>query len=285
MTTAAFPLRSVDARTLLAPALAEVVATRREAYGVTSLTLRLVDGRPFPFRPGQFNMLSLPGVGEAAISFSSDPAAPETFTHTVRAVGSVTRRLVALRPGDRIGVRGPFGTPWPVDDFRGWDLLIVAGGIGLAPLRPVLYHLLRHRADYGEVILLYGARTPGDLLYRDEYAAWEDAGIRVLVTVDRAEGEWQGPVGVVPLLFYQVRVDPRRCVVFTCGPEIMMRFVVYESMARRIPPEHLYLSLERNMKCGQGLCGHCQWGPFFVCRDGPVFRFDQLAPFFNVEHW
>ncbi len=278
-------LASALPHTLLAPTLAEVVHVHPETADVTSLTLRLLDGRPFPFRPGQFNMLSLPGVGEAAISLSSDPAAPATITHTVRAVGSVTRRLVALRPGDRLGLRGPFGTPWPVDDFQGQHILLVAGGIGLAPLRPVIYHILHHREHYGDVTLLYGARTPADLLYPDEYARWEEGGIRVMVTVDRADATWQGSVGVVPLLFYQMRLDPRHTVVFTCGPEIMMRFVVYESMARRIPPDRLYLSLERNMKCGQGLCGHCQWGPFFVCRDGPVFRFDQIEPYFHVEHW
>jgi len=279
------PIRSADTRTLLAPALAEVVEVRREIPRVVSLTLRLADAAGFSFVPGQFNMLSLPGVGEAAISLSSDPGRTDTFTHTVRSVGTVTRRLVALRPGAQVGVRGPFGQGWPVDDYRGQDILLVAGGIGLAPLRPVIYHILRHRNAYGEVTLLYGARTPKDLLYADEYAAWEQGGIRVLVTVDRAEPGWTGSVGVVPLLFYQMRVNPRRTVVFTCGPEIMMRFVVYESMARRIPPERLYVSMERNMKCGYGLCGHCQWGPFFICRDGPVFRFDRIAPFFNVEHW
>jgi len=271
--------------TLLAPALAEVVAVRPETGDTTSLTLRLVDGAPFAFQPGQFNMLSLPGVGEAAISLSSNPEEPQTFTHTIRAVGTVTRRLVSLRPGDRLGIRGPFGTPWPVEAFRGQNILLVAGGIGLAPLRPVIYHVLHHRQDYGEVILLYGARTSTDLLYTEEYLRWEEGGIRVMVTVDRADRDWKGAVGVVPLLFYQFRVDAAHTVVFTCGPEIMMRFVVYEAMARRIPSERLYLSLERNMKCGQALCGHCQLGPYFVCRDGPVFRFDRLEPYFNVEHW
>ncbi len=284
MTTAPI-LTSAHPQTLLAPTLAEVVAVQKETQDTTSLILRLADGAPFAFRPGQFNMLSLPGVGEAAISLSSDPEAPQTITHTVRAVGSVTRRLTALRPGDRLGLRGPFGNTWPVEEFRGQNILIVAGGIGLAPLRPVIYHVLHHRADYGEVILLYGARTPADLLYTEEYARWEEGGVRVMVTVDRAERDWQGAVGVVPLLFYQVRLDAAHTVVFTCGPEIMMRFVVYEAMARRIPSKRLYVSLERNMKCGEGLCGHCQWGPYFVCRDGPVFRFDAIEPFFNVEHW
>ncbi len=272
--------------TLLAPFWAEVLKVQPETPGIATLTLRLEDAHArarYRFQPGQFNMLSLPGIGEAAISVSSDPEDPTLIRHTVRAVGNVSRALISLQPGARVGVRGPFGTPWPIAHCQGQDLLIVAGGIGLAPLRPVIYYAIHHREAFGKITVLYGARTPKDLLYTAEYDTWREHNIRLLLTVDRADPDWTGSVGVVPMLFYRLRPDPKRTVVFSCGPEIMMRFVVHESMARRILPERLYLSLERNMKCGQGLCGHCQFGPFFICRDGPVFRFDALAPFFNVE--
>jgi len=284
--TVGMPWASSHPETLLAPWWAEVLAVHPETPGVATLTLRLEDDAMragYRFRPGQFNMLSLPGFGEAAISISSDPAAPETLRHTVRAAGSLTRALTRLQPGARVGLRGPFGVPWPVEALRGEDIIIVTGGVGLAPLRPVIAYLRRHREDYGRVTLLYGARTPADLLYAGEYQAWKHDGIEVLLTVDRAAEGWRGPVGVVPVLFYRLRPHPDRTVVFSCGPEIMMHFVVYEAMARRIPFERIYLSLERNMKCGEGLCGHCQVGPYFVCRDGPVFRYDALAPFFHVE--
>ncbi len=279
-------LSTAQPDTLLAPFWAEVLDVQPETPGIATLTLRLEDPHArarYRFQPGQFNMLSLPGMGEAAISVSSDPEETDVIRHTVRAVGNVSRALTRLHAGARVGVRGPFGAPWPLASSRGQDILIVAGGIGLAPLRPVIYHIARHREAFGKVTVLYGARTPKDLLYTAEYPAWREHDIQILLTVDRADPDWTGTVGVVPMLFYRLRPDPKRTVVFSCGPEIMMRFVVHESMARRIPPERMYLSLERNMKCGQGLCGHCQFGPFFICRDGPVFRFDALAPFFNVE--
>jgi NAD(P)H-flavin reductase len=239
--------------------------------------------KKYQFGYGQFNMLYLPGYGEAAISISSDPEKPELIGHTVRFVGNVTQAISRLNVGETIGVRGPFGTIWPIEEYQGNDVVIAAGGIGLAPLRPVIYHILNHRDDYGRVVVIYGARSPQDLLYPQEYAAWEDKGVEVIPTVDRADETWQGQVGVVPMLFYHLRFDNEKTVLFSCGPEIMMRFVVFEGLARRIPPERIYLSLERNMKCGQGFCGHCQMGPFFVCKDGPVFCFDQLEPYFNLE--
>jgi len=271
---------------LLAPLWAEVTAVQPEAEGIATFWLRFQDdalAERYSFLPGQFNMLYVPGYGEAAISISSDPAERGRLGHTIRFVGNVTRAIQRLKPGDVIGVRGPFGAPWPMEAAQGNDVIIAAGGIGLAPLRPVIYHILRHRADYGRVVLLYGARTPRDLLYAGEYDNWRAQDIEVLVTVDRADEGWTGQVGVVPMLFYRLRVRPEHVVVFSCGPEIMMRFVVFEGLARRVPPERIYLSLERNMKCGQGFCGHCQIGPYFVCKDGPVFRFDALEAFFNVE--
>ena len=170
-------------------------------------------------------------------------------------------------------------------EMEGKDVFIACGGIGLPPLRPAIYHIIRHREKYGKVTLLYGARTSGDLMFPKEYDVWRKAGIDVEVTVDRGDANWNGRVGVVPMWFYHFRIDPRKTTVLTCGPEVMIRFVIFEAMARRIPTENIYVSLERNMKCGQGSCGHCQMGPYFICKDGPVFRFDELQSFFNVEEF
>jgi NAD(P)H-flavin reductase len=239
----------------------------------------------YRYLPGQFNMLYLPGFGEAAISISSDPGEPNTLLHTIREAGNVTTAMSHLKKGDTIGVRGPFGSAWPVDRAEGKDLIIVGGGIGLAPLRPAIYHVIRHREKYGKITILSGARSSTDLLYPEEYDEWRSHDIDVQVTVDRADDSWRGNVGVVPMLFYSMRPDPRNTIVFTCGPEIMMRFVVYEALARRIPKEDVYVSLERNMKCAIGFCGHCQYGPFYLCKEGPVLSYNRIEPFFGVEEF
>lgn len=271
---------------LLQPYWAEVIDIKEETEGISTYWLNFQDQdlqANYRFKAGQFNMLYLPGYGESAISISSDPDAAGQLGHTIRFVGNVTRAFSRLRPGALVGVRGPFGTSWPLEDNRGKDIVLATGGIGLAPLRPVIYSIINNRQDYGHVTLVYGARTPSDLLYTDEFDAWEQAGIDTIITVDRADEKWRGHVGVVPMQFYRLRIKPEQTVVYTCGPEIMMRFVVYEALARRLPPEHIYLSLERNMKCGQGFCGHCQLGPFFICKDGPVYDYATLEPFFQVE--
>jgi NAD(P)H-flavin reductase len=270
------------------PHAALIESIRPEAPGVATYALTFADPQlqeRYHFLPGQFNMLSLPGIGEAAISMSSDPEAPGAFLHTIREAGNVTAAINRLRTGDAIGVRGPFGSAWPMAQAEGLDLIIVSGGIGLAPLRPAIYHAIRHRQQYGQVTVLTGARAPADLLYPDEYDAWRAQDVEVIVTVDRADNGWRGHVGVVPMLFYKLRPDPRRTVVLTCGPEIMMRFVVYEALARRIPKQRVFVSLERNMKCAIGLCGHCQFGPVFLCKEGPVLSYDRIEPFFGVEEF
>lgn len=272
----------------LAPSPALVSAVDVEARGIHTYTLELLDPAArdrYRFWPGQFNMLSLPGIGESAISISSDPADPVHLAHTVRSVGNVTQALSRLRAGATIGVRGPYGSPWPVERAIGNDVLIVAGGIGLAPLRPAIYELARSRSQFGRIQVLIGARVPDDLLYTSEYEAWRAHDIEVVETVDRAEGEWKGRVGVVPILFYALRPDPRRTLVFACGPEVMLRFVIFESMARRIPKERIFVSIERNMKCGIAVCGRCQYGPIFLCKDGPVLSFDRIESFFSVEEF
>jgi NAD(P)H-flavin reductase len=268
------------------PCPATIRAVKPEAFGIATFSMAFVDPEEqarYRFRPGQFNMLYLPGAGEVAISLSSDPGESTMMGHTVRYAGSVTRAIGRLKPGDLIGVRGPYGTPWPLNKTLGHDLLIVAGGIGLAPLRPAILSILSERNAYGRVLLLYGARTPADLLYTGEFEAWQRGGIEVQVTVDLADENWKGQVGVVPQLFYRVRVDHKKTLVMTCGPEIMMRFVIYEALARRIPKESIFISMERNMKCAVGFCGHCQFGPTFICKQGPVLNFAAIEPFFGKE--
>jgi NAD(P)H-flavin reductase len=237
----------------------------------------------FGFAPGQFNMLYLHGIGEVAISISGDPVDRERLSHTIRAVGSVTRAMDRLAAGDVIGVRGPYGSAWPLDAIRGRDVVVIAGGLGLAPLRPAILGLLARRADYGRVVVLYGARTPADLLFRDELERWRGRfDVRLEATVDRAGRDWLGPVGVVTRLLDDVPIDPSNAAL-VCGPEIMMRFAVRELERRGMRPDGIWVSLERSMKCGIGTCGHCQLAGSFVCKDGPVFRLDRIAPHLRVR--
>lgn len=267
----------------IVPAVVGIRDRRPEAPGVFTLALD-VPGRGWTFRPGQFDVLYVFGVGEAAISISGDATDTETIAHTIRAVGSVTNALSRLQPGDTLGLRGPFGSSWPLDAARGRDVVIVTGGIGLPPLRPVIYHLVRNRGDFGRVILLYGARTPNDMVYADELEQWRKCDdFQVLVTVDHGSPAWRGPVGVVTELFPRCKFDPTRTVAMMCGPEVMMRFTIREFLKRRVTADRLFLSLERNMQCAVGFCGHCQFGPEFVCMDGPVFRYDGIKLFFNVR--
>ncbi len=230
-----------------------------------------------PFATGQFNMLYVIGVGEIPISISGDPAKRRPLVHTTRAVGTVSRAMRELKPADVIGVRGPFGSHWPIEQAEGKDIVIAAGGIGLAPLRSVMYHIISQREKYSKAVLLYGARTPADILYRRELEHWRaHFDLEVYVTVDRATGSWRGSVGVVTRLIPRAPFDPRNTVAMVCGPEIMMRFTAAELEKRGVAQENIYVSMERNMKCAVGFCGHCQYGPTFVCKDGPVFQYSQI---------
>jgi NAD(P)H-flavin reductase len=265
------------------PAPYRVRQLSRETGDVFTLTLDAA-ASPIRFEPGQFNMLYVFGVGEAPISISGDPARPELLVHTIRSVGAVTRAMQKLAPGDVVGVRGPFGSAWPVEQAQGHDLVILAGGIGLAPLRPAVYHALAHRGQYGRVVVLYGTRTPRDILFSRELKEWRGRfDLVVEVTVDRASPDWQGAVGVVTRLVDRVPFDPGSAIAFLCGPEVMMRFGAQALRQRGIQDASLFVSMERNMKCAVGLCGHCQLGPVFVCRDGPVFAYDQLAGLLGVR--
>lgn len=251
----------------------------KETPDTFTLVLEPTNGARREFLPGQFSMLWVFGVGELPISISGDPADGATLTYTVRSVGPATQALVSQQTGNAIGVRGPFGAGWPVAAARGRDVVIVAGGIGLAPLRPVIYHVLRHRDEYGKLVILYGARSPRDVLYRKELASWaRQKDTQVLSTVDYGGISWRGRVGVVTSLFKLLRLQPARTTAMVCGPEIMMRMVARELVSRGVDAGELYLSMERNMKCGIGFCGHCQWGPHFICKDGPVFPFARIAP-------
>ena len=247
-----------------------------------TFTLEILPEDPsqgFTFAPGQFNMLYVFGVGEVPISISSDPGDSPSLLHTTRVVGTVTRGMRRLKRGDTIGIRGPFGTHWPVEKAAGHDVVIAAGGIGLAPLRPALYRLMAQRQNYRRIVLLYGTRTPEDILFRHELEGWRGKfDLEIQVTVDRAGGSWRGNVGVVTTLISRAPFDPSNTLAMICGPEVMMRFTAMELQKRGVSGDRIYLSMERNMKCGIGLCGHCQYGPTFICKDGPVFRFDSIAP-------
>jgi NAD(P)H-flavin reductase len=256
-----------------------VESVSRETHDTFTLNLQPAGNAEMPrFAPGQFSMLYVFGVGELPISISGDPEQARRLAYTVRSVGPATQALVSVKPGDWVGVRGPYGKPWPLETARGKDVLIVAGGIGLAPLRPAILHVLRNRDDYVRLIVLYGARSPGDLLFRKELNAWgRSPDTQVLTTVDYGGVNWRGRVGVVTTLFRHLRLHPDRTVVLVCGPEIMMSYVVAElEQHRGVSADDIYLSMERNMKCGVGFCGHCQYGPHFICKDGPVFSYQQV---------
>lgn len=230
----------------------------------------LSDG--YRFLPGQFNMVYVYGVGEAAISISSDPQRTSTLDHTIHRVGLVTTALAQKKRGDLIGIRGPYGSRWPTEAARGKDVCIASGGIGLAPLRPVIYTMLKERDAYGRIIVLYGGRSPLDLLYRVELEKWaNDFGVEVLVTVDRGDSSWKGHIGVVTSLFQYIKLDARETAAYVCGPEIMMKYTIDELERRGVPADQTWISMERNMKCAVGFCGHCQYGPTFICKDGPVY--------------
>jgi NAD(P)H-flavin reductase len=262
----------------MVPQLYRVQRVRREIPDTFTLELEPEEGVEIPpFASGQFNMLYVFGVGEIPISISGDPARRQPLVHTTRAVGTVSKAMRELKPDDVIGVRGPFGSHWPIERATGKDVVIVAGGIGLAPLRAAMYQVISQREKYGKVVLLYGARTPEDILYRREVEHWRaHFDLEVYVTVDNATGKWRGSVGVVTRLIPRAPFDPLNTVAMVCGPEVMMRFTAAELEKRGVAAENMYVSMERNMKCAVGLCGHCQYLPHFVCKDGPVFQYSQV---------
>jgi NAD(P)H-flavin reductase len=262
------------------PAPARVLRAARETADVVTLTFEGAAGGS-RFAAGQFNMVYAFGIGEVPLSISGDPARPEVVVHTVRAIGAVTEAICRVRRNGILGLRGPYGRPWPLADAKGQDVLLVAGGLGLAPLRPAILHLLAHHGDYGRVSLLVGARTPEDLLFRRDLARWRKRrDLELLITVDRAPPDWKEDAGVVTALLPRAGLRPERAVAFVCGPEVMMRFTVRELGRLGLEDRRIHLSLERNMKCAVGFCGHCQFGPSFICKDGPVLSYERIRDLF-----
>ena len=256
----------------------------RELPDTVTLDLEPLDGAVPPFEPGQFNMLYAFGVGEIAVSLSGDPADRSRCVHTVRAVGAVSTAISTVEPGATLWVRGPFGSAWPLAAAQGGDLLLIAGGLGLAPLRPAIHRALAERGKYRRVIVLIGMRSPAEILYGTQFAHWAGRlGLQLEVTVDRADPHWHGHVGVAPALVSRLDLDAASTVALVCGPEIMMRFAANALRDVGVAAERIHVSMERNMKCAGGLCGHCQFGPQFVCKDGPIFSLERIAPAFGRQ--
>ena len=256
----------------------------RETVDTWTLELEPVAGEPASIAPGQFTMVYAFGVGEVPVSVSGDLTRAGPLAHTVRAVGAVSDAITSARRGSVLGIRGPLGNSWPVAEAVGRDVVVVAGGIGLAPLRPALYHLLAHRRDYGRLTLLYGGRSPAELLFTRELDRWRESGeLAVELTVDAAIPGWTESVGVVPRLVERAELAPSSAVALVCGPEVMFRFAADALRARGLPADAIWVSLERNMRCGVGLCGHCQLGTTLICRDGPVYRWDEVEGLLGVR--
>jgi NAD(P)H-flavin reductase len=238
----------------------------------------------FSFAPGQFNMLYAFGVGEVPISISGDPARRGELVHTIRAVGAVTRALEKATKGTPVGVRGPFGSSWPVEVDAGRDIVLVVGGIGLAPLKPVIHYVLNRRQRFGKLVIVYGTRTPGDILFKPQLEHWTDRpDLELAITVDRGDPGWRGHTGVVTTLLERVSFDVDNAAAYLCGPEVMMRFAARELEQLGLPNERMFLSLERNMKCALAHCGRCQLGGTLICRDGAVYRRDRVLPLMSTK--
>ena len=273
------PLADPFADAAMVPVAFRVRSARQELVDTWTLELEPPDGA-FEFEPGQFTMLSALGHGEVPISISGDADAPELLVHTVRAVGAATRAICAAQPGDVLTARGPFGSAWPLAEGAGREVVVVTGGIGLAPLRAAVLRLL---ARGERTILLHGGRSPDLMLYAGELDRWRERGLEVMTTVDSAGPEWLGHVGVVPHLVRRAAFDGASAIAFTCGPEVMMRFALTALERAGLAPERAYVSLERNMQCGVARCGHCQLGTTLVCRDGPVYRAADIAHLLSVR--
>jgi len=262
------------------PHAATVVARTQESPSIFTLRLRLDDPAAqaaYRFAPGQFNMLYLYGVGEVPISIMSDPEDRDGIGHTIRAVGRVTQGLAALEAGDRVGLRGPFGRGWPLQEVGGCDVVLVTGGLGCAPVVSVIHYVLRRRERFGKLVIVQGVKHAEDLIWREQYDRWAKLpDTQVLVAASQGGALWPWHVGRVTDLFELAQFNPARAVAMMCGPEGMMRAAADSLLARGLPAPHLYLSMERNMQCAVGRCGHCQFGGAFVCRDGPVFGWDEV---------
>lgn len=268
---------------MLIPTIYQIRSIIHDTSDIFTLSLTPKDqSTPKPFLPGQFNMLYHFGYGEVAISVSGDPSRQDELTHTIRAVGSVTKKMQELLAGDEIGVRGPFGSHWPLEN-RDCDVLVIAGGIGLAIVRPALFSLIKNREQYKNITLLYGARNPSDVIYKSELDHWKKHGINVEISVDNTDANWQGHVGVVTSLIKNNVKYPENTLVLICGPEIMIKFAVSELLKANVDENNIFISIERHMQCAVGFCGRCLYGPYFICKDGPVFSYEQLREWLTIK--
>lgn len=276
------PVRAPDA---MLPRIARVARRTRDLPDTFTLDLVAADGAPLPrYAPGQFTMMYVFGVGEIPVSISGDAMDTSRIVQTVRAVGKVSQAVTRLAAGDALGLRGPYGTAWPVADGYGRDVIVVAGGLGLAPLRPALYQLRAERRQFGKLVLLYGARHPEEILYRRQLADWRrQLDMEIEVTVDHASTDWRGNVGVVTRLIPRLGVDAQNAMALVCGPEVMMRFAASALLDIGMAEAAIHLSMERNMKCAVGLCGHCQFAGSFVCKDGAVMRYDTVRRLLGLK--
>ncbi len=280
---ATFQFPEAPARSPFLPNPYRVTSVRRENADTWTLTLQPQTTAIERPSPGQFNMLYAFGAGEVPISVSAQGRGDELI-HTVRAVGAVSRAICGAKRGTVLGVRGPFGTAWPLDDAAGRDIVIIAGGIGLAPLRPAIHAVLGDLRRFGRASLLIGTRTPSDMIFAKEIKRWTARdGFDVHLTVDSADAAWRGDVGVVTQLIPRARLRPSESIALVCGPDIMIRFAVGELVRAGIGRDRIYISMERNMKCAIGLCGRCQFGPSFICKDGPVFAYSDVAPLLAIR--
>lgn len=265
------------------PNAATIVRRTQESPSIFTFDTAFVDSAvEFRFQPGQFNMVYLYGVGEVPISISSDPANTAYISHTIRKVGRVTNALDCLHEGDIIGIRGPYGKGWPLDEAKGKDVLIITGGLGCAPTVAVIKYILARRKQYGHLKILQGVKHSEDFIYRQAYQKWQQApNTEVHIAADKANAQWSWAVGYVTDLIDSLTLRPEQTIVMMCGPEMMMHTAVNVLSTKGIEENQIYLSMERNMECGIGLCGHCQYGGLFLCKDGPVFSYPQVKPLFT----
>ncbi len=272
------PARKASEQTsIYLPNLAQIVRTEQLTKREKLFEIKFQNGQDLGHQPGQFVEVSLFGIGEAPISVSSSPTKKGSFELAVRSVGNVTKAMHQLDKGATLGIRGPFGKGFPVDEMKGKDILFVAGGIGLVPLRSLINYVVDKRKDFGRVIVFFGAKTPSEQLFLDELAKWRSSKeLEYLETVDRSDGQWKGNVGVITTLFPKVNIDPQKTVAVIVGPPIMYRFAILEAQVKGIPNDQIIVSLERRMKCGVGKCGHCQINHLYVCQEGPVFRYEKI---------
>jgi sulfite reductase subunit B len=270
-------ISEVKSQELYCPDIAEITAVKRFTEKEKWFEIKLPNSRSLGHQPGQFVQVSLFGAGEAPISITSSPTKKDSFELCVREVGMLTKLLHKLEVGSTIGIRGPFGKGFDVESFKGKDILIVGGGIGIVPLRSLINYVIDNRQDYGRLIILYGAKNPNELLFPDELKQWEKSkDIEYNVTVDQGTPAWNGNTGVITTLIPGLDLDLPNTITAVVGPPIMYKFVLMSLKTKRIPDENIYLSLERRMKCGVGKCGHCQINHSYVCQDGPVYHYPEL---------